>query len=61
LVIKKTKGRNKMNEEDIMDEIIEDLNYFVYWDLEQLREYLDKTQEKWMVRKGNLELTDYFD
>ena len=50
-----------MIEEDIIDEIIEDLNYFVYCDIDQLKSHLDKTQEKWQTRRSNLELTDYFD
>lgn len=50
-----------MTTADIIDEIIEDLNYFVYWDLEQLKGHLDAVQAKWITRANNLELTNYFD
>ncbi len=33
--------------EEKIEAFIEDLNYFVYWDLDQLRRYLDRTQKKW--------------
>ena len=46
---------------DIIDEIIEDLNYFSYWDFGQLKRHLDTLQEKWLIRASNLELTNYFD
>ena len=50
-----------MTKADMIDEIIEDLNYFVYWDFDQLKRHLDAVQEKWITRAINLELTGYFD
>ena len=50
-----------MSEEDILDEIIEDLSGVNDCMKKGIRYInIDELLKKWTIRRGNLELTDYF-